>query len=54
MILAQDIVLAHAGEESLYVLGPLVIIVALIMLASKRREEKEDEEEKGRDRKRGR
>jgi hypothetical protein len=45
MILARVLVLAHKGEEILFVAIPLLIIFALLALSARRRDEDEDDED---------
>lgn len=46
MILAREIVLAHKGEEVLFVAIPLLIIFALLAVSARRRNEEEDDEDR--------
>ena len=45
MILAREILLAHRGEEVLFVAIPLLIIFALLAVSARRRDDDEEEEQ---------
>jgi len=45
MVLAETLVLAHRGEEVLFVAIPLLIIFGLLAVSARRRGEEEDDEQ---------
>ena len=46
MTLAEQIILAHRGEEVLFVAIPLLIIFGLLAVSARRNEDDDDEEDR--------
>jgi hypothetical protein len=44
VILARELILAHQGEEIVFVAIPLLIIFALLAISARRRDEGDDDE----------
>ena len=43
MISARELILAHQGEEVVFVAIPVLIIVALLAVSARRRDEEDDD-----------